>query len=203
MTCQKCNNQHDPNRCQGHVVKDPETREPIPPRQCAKAPLKGATVCRTHGGSAPQVQAAAAEVIQGQKAARVLESIWNADAAPVLNPVAALQELTGRLQHAANELGARLGAADLDGPTAAAWLRVVRELRLGLEGMERLDLEGKEIALKQDMAEFITTAFRGGLAAAPGGVLTPADLDLMTRTFLKLLGRDDPELVALPAGGAS
>lgn len=150
------------------------------------------------------MQAKAQERILEQQAARLLEAIWDEDAAPVLNPVAALQQLTGRLQHAANALGARLSAADLDGPTSVAWLRVVRELRQALEGMERLDLDAKEVQIKRETAEFITAAFRGGVGVLPVGLLTPADRDLMVREFMRLLGRNTESVpAALGAGGAS
>lgn len=54
--------------CAGHSV-----RTGLP---CRKPPIKGAKVCRTHGGSAPQVRAAAA--------ARVVAAQAQADAAAVL-----------------------------------------------------------------------------------------------------------------------
>lgn len=42
---------NDDRRCTAHTTAG---------RPCRKAPIKGATVCATHGGSAPQVRAAAA-----------------------------------------------------------------------------------------------------------------------------------------------
>jgi hypothetical protein len=59
--CPKCAQVHDPALCQGHVIKDPITREPIDPRQCAKTPVKGSTVCRSHGAARGTPAAAAAE----------------------------------------------------------------------------------------------------------------------------------------------
>src|SRR5690554_4354052 len=41
----------DGRRCTAHTTGG---------NPCRKAPIKGATVCRTHGGSAPQVKAVAA-----------------------------------------------------------------------------------------------------------------------------------------------
>lgn len=42
--------------------------------RCRKQPMKGATVCRTHGGSAPQVKAAAAQRIERRKAVLAAET---------------------------------------------------------------------------------------------------------------------------------
>jgi hypothetical protein len=122
----------------------------------------------------------------------LLEVIWNPDAAPVTEPVEALQALAGRLQHAANVLGARLEGADLDGPTSLAWARVLRELRQALEGMERLDLVGKHVQLEQERAQLVTVAF---LAAVQSVTLLPADRNAMVHLFLKGIGRDPDRIV--------
>lgn len=46
--CQRCGKEHP--KCTGHNAAG---------NPCGKAPIKGANVCRTHGGAAPQVKAAA------------------------------------------------------------------------------------------------------------------------------------------------
>lgn len=69
----------------------------------------------------------------------MLAKIWNKDAAPVTNAVQGLQQLAGQLQHAADALGQRIEDG-LDPVTAAAWLRVLRELRTALSEMERLGI---------------------------------------------------------------
>lgn len=59
-------------------------------QQCGNAPIKGATVCRMHGGSIPAVKAKAAERVAEEKA----ESAMRLFAAPVdIDPANALLEL--------------------------------------------------------------------------------------------------------------
>lgn len=50
---------HQGLKCKGHSSR---TRKP-----CQKAPIKGGTVCRTHGGAAPQVKAAAQERLKAMQ----------------------------------------------------------------------------------------------------------------------------------------
>jgi hypothetical protein len=162
--------------------------------RCKRYASPGGRVCVIHGGATPAVRAAAQRRLAEREAAALLEVLWDPNAEPITNPVEALQALAGRLRHAANVLGARVDTETLDGPTALAWARVVRELRLSLEGMERLDLTGKQIELEQDRAQIVTSAFLGALAVVSS--LLPTDRDLMVRAFLRGLGRDPerPEL---------
>lgn len=128
--------------------------------RCQKPPIRGGSVCGSHGGGAPAVRAAAAKRVQEAEAAALVGSIWNPDAAPVMNPVEALQKLAGQLQHAADTLGARLDVVDLDGPAAIAWAKVLRELRQSLEGMERLGLQQKSVALSEQTGALLAWAVR-------------------------------------------
>lgn len=70
-----------------------------------------------------------------------------------------------------------------------AFTKLIRELRIALEALERLDLKGKEIEFEQGRASLVTTAFRGALGVVE---LLPADRDLVVRTFLELLGAPEP-----------
>ena len=63
--CPKCSAIHDPEKCSGHTGAG---------RQCRKRPINGATVCRTHGGSAPQVIAAAQRRLEERKAVLAAET---------------------------------------------------------------------------------------------------------------------------------
>lgn len=162
-------------------------------QQCRAYAVEGMSVCRMHGGSSPQAREAAQRRKAEREATALLQVIWDPDAAPITNPVEALQKLAGQVQHAVNVLGAMLQNADLDGPTAAAWARAMRELRQVLEGMERLDLAGKHIELQQQQAQIVTSAF---VAACEVVQLLPADKSAMVRAFLLGLGRD-PDRPAL------
>lgn len=132
--------------------------------RCRSFAVEGMSVCRMHGGASPQARAAAQRRRAESEATALLEQIWDPTAAPVTDPVEALQRLVGRLEHTVNVLGARVSTADLDGPTALAWARQTRELRLGLEGMQRLDLAARHIELEQQRATMVVEAFLGALA---------------------------------------
>lgn len=157
-------------------------------KRCGRRPIPGGTVCVMHGGATPAVRAAADRRRAEQQATALLEVIWDPNAAPVTNAVEALQALVGRLQHAANVLGARMESDGLDGAAAIAWAKVLRELRQALVGMERLDLDNRVLELEQERASLVTSAFRAAIAVVE---LLPADRSLMVSTFLRSLGASD------------
>lgn len=74
--CAKCGHVHDPTKCVGHNNRG------LP---CGKDPIKGARVCRTHGGSAPQVKRKAKlrllEMVD-PALARLMAELDNGDAKP-------------------------------------------------------------------------------------------------------------------------
>lgn len=117
--------------------------------QCKRWAVPGLAVCPMHGGSTPKAKAKAAAVVQEAQAEAVVKKlVWKADAPPVTNAVAGLQQLAGQLVHAAEVLGAELDAADLEPVRAAAWLRILRELRQALAEMERLGIAGKAVEVE-------------------------------------------------------
>jgi hypothetical protein len=61
---------------------------------CKKHPIRGAAVCRWHGGAAPQVKAAAARRVAAHEA---LAALARRGVTPVGNPLAALAELAGEI----------------------------------------------------------------------------------------------------------
>lgn len=62
--------------------------------QCRNRPVRGATVCSTHGGSAPQVRAAAAvRVLEGDVAREIGRQGWE----PVTDPVGAYADNAGEV----------------------------------------------------------------------------------------------------------
>lgn len=120
-------------------------------------------MCRMHGGSSPQARAAAARRKAEAEATAALEVIWNPDAAPVTDPVSALQSLAGKLQHAVDVLGAHVDAGGLDGPTALAWTKVMRELRQALESMERLGLHERQVRVSEQTGQLLAGVVRAVL----------------------------------------
>lgn len=167
--------------------------------RCRAFAIVGGTVCRSHGGGSPAVRRAA-ELRKAQaQADAMLKMLWDQDAAPVTNPIASLQRLAGRLEHAVEVLGGRLEGADLDGPTGLAWTRVVRELRLSLDGMARLNLEERMTLFHERQAQFVVNAF----VAAIDYLRPAADLRSgAVGLFLEGLGVADAD-VAVPAMGSA
>lgn len=95
--------------------------EPMKPRRCVartssgnpcrRAPIRGGTVCPSHGGRAPQVKAAA----ERRQTAQALEADARAVLAfeavqPVEDPVLALAELAAEVRATVRALGQRVNA---------------------------------------------------------------------------------------------
>ena len=83
-------NSPDPSsrrRCTGTTSRGP----------CRKAPVRGAPVCTSHGGSAPQVKAKAQERIAEEDARRTLGKLGAVlgPVEPVLNPLLELSKIAG------------------------------------------------------------------------------------------------------------
>ena len=152
--------------------------------RCKRAAIPGGRVCVMHGGATRAARAAAEARLAQAEATRMLELIWDPEAEPVTDAVQALQRLAGQLQHAADVLGARLSSANLDSATGVAWTRVVRELRMSLEGVQRLGLEEKHVQLEHEKAVLVSQAFQAVMDAL---ALSPADRDRAIRTFLEQL----------------
>lgn len=132
--------------------------------RCRQYAVEGMTVCRMHGGSSPQARAAAARRKAEAEAKAVLGLIWDPQAAPITDPVEALLALAGKLQHAVDVLGARVTVDSvLDDATALAWVRVMRELRQALEGIERLGLDEKRIRIAQHHGQLLAGVLRAVL----------------------------------------
>lgn len=194
----------DRPRCNG--TTKPNTPEAS---RCRKQPVKGATVCRTHGGSAGQVKAAAEQRELASKADAEVRKLWvGLDAAPeVKDPVSSLARLAGALEQAVDVVGSKVN--DLGSVASGSSMQQLRgevvllerllgQLRQALDAMARLGIAEKQVELEQARAEIVVQAFSAGLAVVS---LVPADKDAMLRAFLGALGRG-PEVLELP-GGAS
>lgn len=72
---------------------------------CEKPPIKGATVCASHGGSAPQVKAKAALRVAEEE---VRKSLAELDVEPVGDPFAELSKLAGQAVSWKDQLAAKV-----------------------------------------------------------------------------------------------
>lgn len=77
---------HEPNRCTGHVKGDDESGM----RPCRRYPIRGGTVCTSHGGRAPQVKAKALRRLAEGEARK---SIADVEVRAIDNPLDALADL--------------------------------------------------------------------------------------------------------------
>lgn len=85
---------YNPGRCQGH--KSPARGG----EQCRKAPLAGLTVCRSHGGAAPQAKAAGARRVEQQRIVGEVGKLI-ADALGEVQGRTGLEHLTDAIEYAA------------------------------------------------------------------------------------------------------
>lgn len=145
---------------------------------CRKAPVKGATVCATHGGRAPQVVAAAArraeeERIDGE-ARKLLDQ---ADADPLVDTVAALQRLAGRVQAAVDTIGGRVNdlqqlrftdakESEQLRSEVAIWERLLGRLHTLLVDMTRLGIEDRHVRAAERVAAAFIAIHREACEAA-------------------------------------
>lgn len=174
--------------------------------RCRKQPIKGATVCRTHGGSAPQVREKAQERQQQAAAAQVVRGLWSGldQAEPVKDPVDALGRLAGALEQLVDEAGARVtqlqhvaGGEHLTQLRAEVVLfeRALGHLRQLLVDMARLGIASRAVEVQQAQADIVLAALRVGLEAVPS--LSSADRNVVLGAFLGALRRHQGgELVA-------
>lgn len=144
-------------------------------QRCARAPIDGADVCRSHGGAAPQVKAAAARRLVVAKAAETVRGMgaWS----PVTDPLAALADVAGEvlgvkahLRGLVDRIVERQREADDDAVKAAA-ARLMGEP----VGLRVPDDKGAE----QMRAEF--TAYMAMLNSAVTTLATIAKLNIDER----------------------
>lgn len=158
--------------------------------RCKRAAILGGTVCVKHGGAAPAVRAAAERRKAEAAATAALEVIWNPDAESVKDPVEALAKLAGKLEHAVDVLGARVDATDLDGSTALAWDRVMRNYQKALVALQGLGLEERRVRLAEEQSHLLASVVR-------------AVLDRLLVVVVEAVGEDESVELALPNVWAS
>ena len=155
MTVPSVERDAHPRRCKARTKSGP---------RCRSYAVEGMNVCRMHGGSSPQARAAAARRKADAQATVLLGLIWDPEAAPLSDPVTALLSLAGKLQHAVDVLGARVTVEGvLDDATGLAWVRVMRELRQALEGIERLGLQEKQVRVTEQLGQVLAGVVRAVL----------------------------------------
>lgn len=142
-------------------------------KRCGAWPVPGATVCRTHGGAAPQVQAKAAERVVDQQARRALADIG--DFTAVDNPLTELALLAGRARQWMHVMAERV--ADLERfryttmtggeelrAEVALYERAMDRTAKMLESIAKLNIDERLAVIDERRVERILTAIEAALA---------------------------------------
>lgn len=153
----------------------PGARADAPSRQCAahssrtglrcKAfAIHGGTVCRMHGGSAPQVKAAARRRLAEEDAERLTRRFDLADAPRLTDPVGELSRVAGQVVYVLDALSERTRADSVAELGEAEFVALERALdrasRLLVE-VNRLGLETKQAALNERQADIMLRILAG------------------------------------------
>lgn len=158
--------------------------------------MTGQTVCKMHGGQAPQAKAAAEARELEKRAADQMAKLWPgmAEVTPVKDPVSSMEHLAGSLQHLLDQVGAKLvGIQNLAAGPGLTQMRgefvllkgVASELRQLLEAMARLGIAERHLQLEQERANVVVAAL---LAALDVAGLAPPVRSLVIDRYLERLG---------------
>lgn len=205
----------EPNDVPRCTAKSSRTGE-----RCRNRPMKGTTVCHTHGGLAPQTRAAAERRQQEAVAEAALPQLfWDTDATPVTDPVLALQRFTGRLEVMLDRLGDGINRLEqLDAGSGQPrvelimWRNVARELRQALEAMTRYGIEDRVTAVLEAQGEEVYELVRAVGASLLAELLQlladrPGALDVLEaeyeRLFAQVAARELGARHELESGGAA
>lgn len=155
--------------------------------RCRNFPKPELDVCVKHGaGNAVSAEKSGRMVAEKAAAKALPKALWDPDARPVTNHVAALQKLAGQLGTLVEVLGARLSgrdacaccgrgeepAAALDGATAAMFKLAIAQQRQLLTDMDRAGITRRALELRAaDMHVLVTFLDRAlGVAELDAGV---------------------------------
>lgn len=136
--------------------------------RCRRAAIVGGTVCKVHGGGAPQVAAAAVRRSAEADARATLAALVPDDVEPTEDVLGAIAQLCGELvtaREAAASMVRRLDAlADprtgAAAPEVALWLALVDKSTRALEAAARLNIGERQVALGKAQAQIIAAMFR-------------------------------------------
>lgn len=178
--------------------------------QCANSAIRGASVCRMHGGSAPQTRRRAAARVAEQRAT---EALSREGVLPVENPLEALRLLAGEVLQVKEFLGRRVevleelryrgvGGEQLRGELSAYERALDRSVRV-LSEIARLNIDERLVQIDRTLAALVEQLIQSTLQVV--GFLPPlegdGDRDLVRQVFAHVLKTASPvEGHRLPPG---
>lgn len=149
---------------------------------CGAYAIRGAEVCRAHGGSSPAVTAAAADRVLDERANRALARL---DAEPCDDPLAALAEVAGQVLAWKDSMAEQLDRLEelRYSATGAGTEQLRAEVALYERAMDRavkvlgviahLDIDNRLARISEQQADVVARAVQAGLDHA-GVTGTPA-----------------------------
>lgn len=145
------------------------TRIKLNGERCQLPPIKGAVVCGSHGGRAPQVRAAAARRVAEAKAAAAVER-WSAtgDMPEVTDPYGELMKLAGmaaawrdyaaaQVERIQEEMRYSTHAGEQLRAEVAVFERAMDRSAKVLESIARLDIADKQVRLQAAQVALVVT----------------------------------------------
>lgn len=146
--------------------------------RCGNAPVRGAKVCRMHGGSAPQVKAKAAERAAEQEFDKAMtRTLATLKVTPVDNPLVVLAELAGQavafkdaLAERVNNLKDNIRYTDARGSEqlrseVALWERALDRCERFCTSMAKLRIDDRLARVEEAQVELLLAALDAGLIA--------------------------------------
>lgn len=114
--------------------------------RCERWAVRGATVCPTHGGRAPQVRAAAQRRLATQRGEKKLAD-WGYE--PVEDPFAAMADLAGRALALVDALSSELADGRVDAANVEALGAAIDRAHRQVKGMADTGFEAARLRLEQ------------------------------------------------------
>lgn len=157
----------DKRKCAGTNTSGERAGQP-----CGRWAIRGGTVCRTHGGAAPQVKAAAkARLVEKD----IAETLGRLNVTPIHDPLTALAELAGEItawkELAADrvaklkDLASRnfLSGSDEVHAEIQVYERALDRTVHVLATIARLNIDERLVKISQQQADLVKTALLGAL----------------------------------------
>ncbi|MTD55704.1 hypothetical protein [Amycolatopsis pithecellobii] len=142
-------------------------------QQCRKSAIAGAQVCRSHGGAARQVKAAAARNMLEQQARQLWAKTVHA---PVNDPLSELAKLAGEVLAWKQLLKDKIGELTTVGyrgmtseqikSEVVLYNTAVSQLTTVLTGIAKLNIDSRLAAISEKQAAVVIAALEAGLDAA-------------------------------------